>query len=73
MKPNYLSKYLSPTGYHFLTFLSLFTVLSCTKIQRLPVVTTKQVTDITTTSAKASENLADKGDEIVHYGHSWTN
>lgn len=72
MKPDYLSRYLSPTEYHFLTFLTLFTVLSCTKIERLPVVKTDQVTDVTTTSAIAAGNIIDKGDEIIQYGHCWS-
>jgi uncharacterized protein (TIGR02145 family) len=70
MIPNHLSHI--PLNISFSFILLLFLILpSCKKIEREPKVETGAVTDITTTSAKATGNIIDLGEGISDHGHCW--
>lgn len=53
-----------------LFFITCF--FSCQKIEREPKIETGTVSDITSTSAKATGNIIDLGEGITDHGHCWS-
>ena len=61
-----------PPFHLLISVLCIFIIATCTKIERVPKVTTGAVSEITNYSAKVIGNIIDTGDGIIQHGHCWS-